>query len=77
MICDVSTSNIIQNYAISNGFHLHPNLNAGFTWLWPPNGLDNMLELRLGNTYNIVASGYDHRDRIAYSLKLYASINNF
>lgn len=74
--CNLDTSQIEDNYYISNGFYLHPKFNTGFTWFWPPNS-DKILTINLGQTYNIIAQGYDHIDRIGYSLKLYASINNF
>ena len=75
-ICDMNTNLIVNNYIISNSFSLRPKLNIGFTWFWPPKGIDDFT-IQLGSRYNIIAQGYDHVDRIGYSLKLYASINNF
>ena len=74
LTCNIMTHNIEEVYAITYGFSLIPNLDSNFRWIWPSNNTKN---IELGNSYTIEASGYYHQDRIAYSLSLIASINNF
>ena len=44
---------------------------------WPPTGLSELITLTLGENYNIIASGYHHRERAAVKFQLMASISNF
>ena len=73
--CDIPTIN--EPYVITEPFNLEANNNNSFIWGWPRSINNETLSISLGNRYFVRGNGFHHRDRVAFRLRVMASLSNF